>query len=577
MKQLQVRGNQLPSTRTLEAGNAVIRLSLDDRVSQGLKQFEAKLKTVGASIQRVGSIGLGIASAVGAPFLAAINHAKNAQESLSRFSAVFKEQSAAATAFADTLAKQVGRSAIEIKDGLSSFQSFFLGLGFTADRSRELSQSLQALSIDFASFNNLTDEDAMGRFISAMSGSSEVVDRYGINLKQAAMQEELLAEGVKKTWTEVTEQEKAIARLNIIMKSMGAQGAVGDAERTAGSLSNQLKALNAQIKDAAVEIGTALIPASTQLVTQATDAARSFSKWASENMALITSTATATVKLAAFSVVVTGVGTVVRATATAVAGLRVAMVALGSHPVIAGITAAVAGMMALDKWVDKTYRTSERLGKKLSELGPPRKLTPEEEAAGPYMLDRFGNAILDQKVSDMYGDAKAEDKPKSPYSNGQSFGGEKGVFSNGRTIGGSNDPWDNPRPVPFANTPSIDRTQDGLARLGLNRHEMKGPGGTLLQDVFNSAADALKETMKDVAAAVDSAMEFERQRLDPSIAAAGAVASSSQSGKAIATLDASFAAQQFSGRGREVELLTSIDKNTKRTADQRFGLKGVRG
>lgn len=173
---------------------------MNDKVSAGFKQFEAKLKTVEASIQRVGSIGLGIASAVGAPFLAAINHAKNAQESLSRFSAVFKEQSAAATAFADNLAKQVGRSAIEIKDGLSSFQSFFLGLGFAADKSRDLSQQLQALSIDFASFNNLTDEDAMGRFISAMSGSSEVVDRYGINLKVAALEQELLAMGIKKSW-----------------------------------------------------------------------------------------------------------------------------------------------------------------------------------------------------------------------------------------------------------------------------------------------------------------------------------------------------------------------------------------
>lgn len=49
--------------------------------------------------------------------------------------------------------------------------------------------------------------------------------------------------GVRKSWTEVTEQEKALARLNIIARAMGDQGAIGDAVKTAGSFTNQMKRL----------------------------------------------------------------------------------------------------------------------------------------------------------------------------------------------------------------------------------------------------------------------------------------------------------------------------------------------
>lgn len=90
---------------------------------------------------------------------------------------------------------------------------------------------------------------------------------------------------------------------------------------------------------------------------------------------------------------------------------------------------------------------------------------------------------------------------------------------------------------------------------------------------------ARKAAAAAAAAARDAAnkdVEFERQRLDPSIGAAGDIATAGNSGKAIATLDASFAAQQFGGRTREVDLLTQIAGSTKKSADklERFTFEG---
>ncbi len=196
-----------------------------------------------------------------------ISAASDAQESYSKFQQVFGEQAKAAEDFADRLAKSVGRSRYAIIDSLSVFQSFFKGLEFTSDKSRELSETMQRLAIDFASFHNLQDPEAVQRFISALSGSGEVLDRFGVNIKQAALQQELLRMGINKSWQQVTEQEKALGRLNVIMRAMGQQGAVGDAVRTLGSYANQLKALKAGVHDFAVTAGQIFIPIATEIVS----------------------------------------------------------------------------------------------------------------------------------------------------------------------------------------------------------------------------------------------------------------------------------------------------------------------
>lgn len=342
----------MPSAGVLEAGRAVIKLVLEDsQIAKGLKALEHKAAKVGQSLVKIGSLGAAAAAGIGAPFIAAIKHASDAQESLSRFKQLFGEQTAAASAFADNLAKAVGRSSLDIKNGLGTFQSFFVGLGFGGEQSRQLSQQLQALSIDFASFNNLSDGEALERFIAALSGSSEVLDKFGINIKQVALQEQLLEMGVKKAWTEVTEQEKAMARLAIIAEAMGDQGAIGNAARTSGSFANQMKALNAQIKDLAVQIGDALLPIVTPLVGQATKIVAQFAEWAKHNADLLISVAKFAAVLGTVSAAAVAVGAVLSSLATILGAVTGAA---GAASTAAGVLFAapmLAGFIALNEVV----------------------------------------------------------------------------------------------------------------------------------------------------------------------------------------------------------------------------------
>lgn len=253
----------------VRAGRAFIDIGVRDRVSRELRQIANNVQAVGARIARIGFGGAAIGAGIVAGFAPAIRAASNFEESLNRFNAVFGENSAAARQFAQEFGAAIGRSEADLLDALSSFQSFFVGLEFDGGDAQGLSQTITQLTRDFASFNNLTDEEATQRFISALSGSSEVLDKFGVNIRAAALDQEFLNQGLDVTTTTATEQQKVLARLGIITRALNSQGAIGDAERTQASFANQVKRLQGQLTDLAIAVGNAVIPVFNRLITSA--------------------------------------------------------------------------------------------------------------------------------------------------------------------------------------------------------------------------------------------------------------------------------------------------------------------
>jgi len=204
-----------------------------------------------------------------------------------RFRAVFRDQADAAMEFARRLAKAVGRSRFAIMDAMTDFQTFFIGLGFDSRQALEFSKSLTKAAIDFASFHNVSDEEAIRRLRSALAGSAEVMDQFGVNIREAALRQEALRMGVHKSWSEITEQQKALLRLSIIMRTMTEQGVTGDAIKTAGSFANRMKALRGILYDTSVEIGNALLPVLTPLVARLAEITKSVAGWIKQNKDLV--------------------------------------------------------------------------------------------------------------------------------------------------------------------------------------------------------------------------------------------------------------------------------------------------
>jgi hypothetical protein len=334
----------------IRAGAAFVELkSKDAGFVRGMRQAERRLESIGAVGRRVGATLIAVAGGVGGAIAAlSIKAASDANESMNRFLQVFGSQADQAGAFAEGLAERVGRSAIDIRDSLASLQSFFVGLGFDPEEARKMSQQLSELAIDFASFNNISDEEAVSRFLSALSGSSEVLDKFGINTKQAALQQELLRLGINKAWTEVTESEKAMARLSIIARTMGAQGSIGDAARTSDGFANQLKRLQANLRDVRVEIGNALLPVATALLQRLNPITKRVAEFIKNNQGLVLVAGALTAGVVALGAVIFGLGLAAAVGSVALTGLLGLISAGGTIVGIAGSAiAALAGPIGI--------------------------------------------------------------------------------------------------------------------------------------------------------------------------------------------------------------------------------------
>lgn len=337
--------------RQIEAAGAFFRIyAKDGEFRRSLANIQASMKKTAAS---VGSLGVKLSAAgaaLSAPLAIAVKSAADAAEELNKFEAVFGNLSNAAAEWAATTASAVNRSAREVRKALGDFQSFFVGLGFARDEASELSKQMTALAIDFASFNNLTDAEAIQRFQQALKGSTEVLSGYGIDVSAAA----LATRGIG---TSASIAEKAMARLQIIAEKMGDQGAVGDAAKTAGSFSNRLKGLRAAISDLSDAVGGPLLSGLAEVAKVMTDGIRTAQKFVTENQGLVAIYGAIAVGLTAAGAALTGIAVAFYAGSAAVGVFSAAWGALGT--VIAAITspigiavAAIAGLAAA--WVQFT-------------------------------------------------------------------------------------------------------------------------------------------------------------------------------------------------------------------------------
>jgi hypothetical protein len=509
----------VPSARTLDAGNAVIKLSLQDKVSQGLSKVQARLDRFGDSLKSVGALGLRASAAIGAPFVAAIKFASDAQETLSKFSVVFGEQTKAMRAWGDELARQVGRSKFEVAGALASFQDLFVPMGMAADQAAAMSKAVTALAIDLGSFNNMADADVIRDLQAALTGSGETMKKYGVIVSEAAVKQELL--NMKLNPKSATEAEKAQARLNIIMR--GTTAAQGDAIRTADGFANQMKALKSRIHDAAVEVGNALLPAVTKIVAAASEAAKRFADWATENQGLIVQAAEATTKLLALSAAFYAVGAGAKAAAAGVAAFKKVAAFLaaagtaGAGIVTGGAVAAGAvGGVAVGSKIkgEREAKALEDWRRGLIQRDQPSfALSPEEQRQF-----NEGNAARNRKPLWQTNPQLLSLTPDNPL---------EGVEAK----------------------PAGDQPLKGA---GFARSLLDGFRGVVADAQVSLKAAALRaqfEAQGPLARGRKFLSQFKQREVE---------------GRSMSVLDARFASQQFGrGRSRSEELLDKIEKNTR--------------
>jgi hypothetical protein len=193
-----------------------------------------------------------------------IEPAMQAEEATSKFQTIFGSSSSSVTAWADQLSVSIGRSSRELRSMAADMMAVISPMAQTRAAAERMSEGLVEIAQDLSSFHNTSVDDAFAALRSAMTGETEPMKRFGIILTDAALNEYALAQGIRKRVEQMSTAEKTQLRYNAIVSMMGE--AHGDAARTSGSLTNQLRALEGKISDIKVATGERAIPGVTDFV-----------------------------------------------------------------------------------------------------------------------------------------------------------------------------------------------------------------------------------------------------------------------------------------------------------------------
>ncbi len=240
------------------------------------KSLATNVFSFAAKAAKIAAVALAAAAAATTVVIVkAIKEASKLEETMNKFNVVFGESAVVVKEWSDEFAKSVGRSREEMASFMAGAQDLFVPLGFASEAATELSKGVTQLAVDLASFNNKADADVMTDLAAALTGSGEVMKKYGVILSETAVKQELLNTGFDpKT---VTNQQKVQARYNIILR--GTTAAQGDAIRSAGSFANQMKRLHANIANAMATLGGIFLPIATKIVSALGAVADEFDKW----------------------------------------------------------------------------------------------------------------------------------------------------------------------------------------------------------------------------------------------------------------------------------------------------------
>ena len=230
-------------------------------VDRALNKAQKRIKKFGKSMQKMGST---MTRNVTLPLLglgaAAVKFGSDLQETDSKFQQVFSSIRGEAEETAKTFQESFGLSELSAKDMLSGTGALLVGFGFTEEAALDLSEKVNALAVDVASFSNFSggSKGASEALTKALLGETEsaksldIVIRQGTKEYRERTKEIMKAEGVS------VMQAKALNNLEIMYKQT--TKAQGDYARTSGDFANQLRLLKETLIGVAAAFGEQLIP-----------------------------------------------------------------------------------------------------------------------------------------------------------------------------------------------------------------------------------------------------------------------------------------------------------------------------
>jgi hypothetical protein len=189
----------------------------------------------------------------------AIGAASDLAESANAVAVTFGDAADGIMRLGENASKTVGLSAKDFNAFAVQFAGFTQQLT-TADQDIvQVTDKLTTRIADFASVMNLDVPEAATKFRQALSGETEGMKQFGIDVSAVAVQSYALANGISDSAASMTEAEKVQARYGLIMEETAKMS--GDFANTSDGLANQQRILAAEMENVKATVGQAMVPA----------------------------------------------------------------------------------------------------------------------------------------------------------------------------------------------------------------------------------------------------------------------------------------------------------------------------
>ena len=241
------------------------------RMAQGISKHR---RTIGLSMTAMGGAitGFGILS---------VKAAMTLEESMNAVNVVFADGAKTIHAFGEDSAQAVGMSTAAFNQMATVTGALLQDVGLPMTQVAGMTNDLAVRAADMASVFDTDVKDAMSAINQALRGETEAIRRYAGDVTQATLETFALSQGINKSVTEMTEQEKRLLRVALIMEQTN--GMAGDFANTSGSLANRMRIARAEFANTSAELGNILLPMVIDAVAKIQEIITAVRIWTDEN------------------------------------------------------------------------------------------------------------------------------------------------------------------------------------------------------------------------------------------------------------------------------------------------------
>lgn len=170
--------------------------------------------------------------------------------------------------FSRNSAVALGLSERAALDATNQFGLIFQNLGLAQLDAAKFSTALTKIAVAFSRVSGgaQTTEQVIAAITSAFRGEFDALQRFVPKINQATIEQEAFASGISKTGKNLTQQQIALAAINLILDN--SEIALDNLSKSELTLAAQQAALNAEWEDAKTVLGEVLLPVVIELFRQ---------------------------------------------------------------------------------------------------------------------------------------------------------------------------------------------------------------------------------------------------------------------------------------------------------------------